>query len=311
MIRRSRWKTEPCSNQVCYVAVMGSGDLQIFAENIRESAASLAELLGRLEGRVPDGLFNRLYPRLSAIVEELEGYRDILTNLDLTAFAEVENQIRPYDLDALLVDPSGSYSAGIVTAFRVTDHKGRILPVPKSVEADEDITIDVYLADESQATNGQVLDAIDVVVRRLGYGEQTDVQTEYGSIFRQSRAKAKKLLSSAEMQEQLALVEQTLQILIYEKKRAEVDGMLAKAFRDIVDGLADQSEACIRIGSLFIVKYQTRSGPVILTRTLSAIEIETLERYPGIQKTPSCALESLALAMRKQAETPDLDALGD
>ena len=78
---------------------------------------------------------------------------------------------------------------------------------------------------------------------------------------------------------------------------ASVAAIVAHAFAALFNSLADVPQACLHIGSIFIVKYTDHNGPVVLSRNLSQLELRTLERYPEIQLDPRRAMDSLAPAI--------------
>ena len=84
--------------------------------------------------------------------------------------------------------------------------------------------------------------------------------------------------------------------------QADADNKVADALSKIVASLADVPSACVRAGSILLIKYPGPQGPVILTRNLSQLEINTLERYPEIQRNPQTVLESLSLAIANASD---------
>lgn len=80
-------------------------------------------------------------------------------------------------------------------------------------------------------------------------------------------------------------------------RQAQVDEKVAAAVSGLVNSFADVPRACVRVGSIFFVKYSGSSGPVVLARNLSQVEIRAMERFPEIQRDPEKAFEALALAV--------------
>jgi hypothetical protein len=74
-------------------------------------------------------------------------------------------------------------------------------------------------------------------------------------------------------------------------------------------GLGNITSACVRIGSMLIVKYPDSQGSdMVLVRQLSALELRTLERFPGIQRDPCNAIEMLAAAVMAAETVEDNSA---
>jgi hypothetical protein len=88
-----------------------------------------------------------------------------------------------------------------------------------------------------------------------------------------------------------------MELRYLDSAQADTDNKVADALSKIVSSLADVPSACVRAGSILLIKYPGPQGPVILTRNLSQLEISTLEKYPEIQKNPQTVLESLSLAI--------------
>jgi hypothetical protein len=162
--------------------------------------------------------------------------------------------------------------------------------------------VEVYLADSDFDGNLELLDAIDELVVVLGHEPPRHYEIEWGSVWRRSVAAILAHRSSDEVKKRLAVLEQVAQNKIYESDQAEINLRIAEAFEKVMTALESQPQACVRIGSLLILKYQDSSGnAVTLTRMLSPIEIRTLERHPGIQREPGRVLETLALTMADEA----------
>ena len=91
-------------------------------------------------------------------------------------------------------------------------------------------------------------------------------------------------------------------MIAIEACQAKVDAAEADAFAKAMASLGDVTSACVRVGSMLIVKYPDSLGNIVLVRQLSALELRTLERFPGIQRDPRTAIETLAAAVM-DAET--------
>src|ERR1039457_1155372 len=160
-----------------------------------------------------------------------------------------------------------------------------------------EIAVDIYLDTDDQEVAAKVFDAADSLIRLLGYDSPFDEQIFYGSIFRRAKAVAREAVTSEELRTSLIKIERALELRISDRPQAEVDVREAEAARTLLSGLSDVPQACVRLGSIFVVKYQDAGGPVVLIRNLSQLELHALERFPEIQRNPRQALDALATAV--------------
>jgi uncharacterized protein YukE len=159
------------------------------------------------------------------------------------------------------------------------------------------IAIDVYLTTDDSAAAEHVFQAVDRLARLIGYGQPTDIQTFRGSIWRTSLARLRQGLSAREVQTRLIKVERAIELAQIDERQADVNLKLSEAVSGLVSTLAEIPQACIRLGSLLVIKYTDAGGPVVVSRNLSQLEVRALEQFPEIQKAPSSALQALASAI--------------
>lgn len=182
-------------------------------------------------------------------------------------------------------------------------------PTPPTASLQEsDAQVDVYLATDDPAVADRVFVAVDALMLELGYGTPVDTQIHRGSFFRRSRA-VRRLMSSTEFMGRLQKVERAIELAQLDKRQAEVDGVQSEAVARLLEVLQEVASACIRSGSVLIIKYDAGQGPVVIARTLSPVEVHTLDRFPEIQTDPRKALEALATAVAHEA-TPAKETIG-
>jgi hypothetical protein len=176
---------------------------------------------------------------------------------------------------------------------------------PPGGSALAEITVDIYLDTNDRVAAARVFAAADSLVRFLGYDSPFDEEIVYGSIFRRAKAVAMEAATSQEMRERLIQLERLIELKVLDSKQAAVNVQEAQAARMLIDGIADIPQACLRLGSVLVVKYEDAGGPVLLTRNLSQLEMHALERFPEIQKNPRQVLDALATAVTfgEQGET--------
>jgi hypothetical protein len=195
-----------------------------------------------------------------------------------------------------LADPLRIRLDAMTPAVLVSGDQGGDRDAPGESPTAE-ISVDIYLDTDDQAVAARIFEAADSLVRVLGYDGPFDVETIYGSIFRRAKAVAKSAITSEELTSRLAKIERAVELSNLDVKQAQVDVQEARATAMLIDRLSGVPHACVRVGSLLLVKYQDASGPVVLARSLSQLELHVLERFPEIQKNPRQALDALATAV--------------
>ena len=163
--------------------------------------------------------------------------------------------------------------------------------------APTEIAVDIYLDTNDRVVAARVFDAADSLARLLGYDGPFDEQIVHGSIFRRAKAVAREAVTSQELTARLVTIERALELKYLGLNQAESDVREAEAASLLIGSLAEVQQACLRVGSLLVVKYQDAGGPVVLTRNLSQLELHALERFPEIQKNPRQTLDAIATAV--------------
>jgi len=153
-----------------------------------------------------------------------------------------------------------------------------------------------------------VLERIDELVKVLGYGDPEDVEIQRGSIFRRSWARIKAGVTADEVKVRAAKAERALELQGLVLPQAEADFKISQSINALMQSLVDVPNACVRAGSILLIKYSTSEGAVVLTRVLSPMELRALERFPGIQREPSRVIEQLALAVDNWQDGSELSA---
>jgi hypothetical protein len=157
----------------------------------------------------------------------------------------------------------------------------------------------VIYADVEQDSEAweRLSDSTTALARSLGYDLERQFPIEYGSIFQ--RAFWKRAVSSEEARYLEATLQQALGLKIAILDQAEVDSKQATAAASVIAALASIPAASVKVGSILVLKYSVvpSGDPVLLVRTLSAREVQALDRYPAILKNPLTALDSLTMAI--------------
>lgn len=218
---------------------------------------------------------------------------------------------RPYEGSGLTLPSDGERARTAASQYEVVNYSrfGDALLVvldgssimsgedlgPPPVEAS--IEVNAYLSTEDQVLADSVFNALDALADLLGYEGPYDEFMESGSIFRSAKANLRRGIDSEEALRCRAKLNQAIDLIAIGERQAKVDAAEADAFAKAMASLGDVTSACVRVGAMLIVKYPDSQGNIVLVRQLSALELRTLERFPGIQRDPRTAIETLAVAV--------------
>jgi hypothetical protein len=175
----------------------------------------------------------------------------------------------------------------------------------------DQVDVVAYLDTDDQSKIDATLDALENLADVLGYSEVRVIKQEGGSFWRRASAKAKEGFLSEEVQDRLAKIERAVDLAAIAVKQADVDERTANAVNGLIASLDGIPRACVRVGSILLVKYEQDGQPTILSRSLSAVEMRALEKYPGIQKDPEATLQLLGRVLMRGEHELDDDPGGD
>lgn len=247
---------------------------------------------------------NDLYLRVRALTTEIERYTRALMTGDTSFISYVQQADsavpRPYESGPVvaLQDANGFLATVGLTPEerfrRAASGDSEFNP-----DKGHDISVDIYLDTDEEEVATDIIALVAGLIDNMGYTESPEVHIERGSIFRRSRAGSQRMLSSGELRDRLVKVERAIEIAGIDVRQADVDSKTSEAVARLIVGLAQVPRACIRAGSILLIKYETSEGPAILARNLSQLEIRALERFPEIQKRPEAVFEALAMAVEQ------------
>lgn len=181
--------------------------------------------------------------------------------------------------------------------------RGQLVYLPRrqgevrSDPLDASISVNVYIDSNDENLARGVIEAAQGLAAVLGYEGVNDERILRGSIWRRARAVLRQGLSSRELRDRFVKVERALELRHLDASQAEVDSKEAEAVSTLIASLADIPNACVVVGSIFLIKFTTPDGPVIHSKCLSQVEIRALERFPEIQVNPRNALLGLSTAV--------------
>lgn len=163
--------------------------------------------------------------------------------------------------------------------------------------APADLSVDVYLDTNDNKVINEVMGRVDELVEVMGYRQVGSVEVERGSIFRRSRAVAD--LVADELKSRLMKVERAFELAQLELRQANVDISEADAVNRLLASLENVPRACLRVGSILVIKYPHSStgDSIVIVRNLSQLELYTLASFPEIQRSPETALDALTMTL--------------
>ncbi|WP_192810128.1 hypothetical protein [Actinomadura rudentiformis] len=161
------------------------------------------------------------------------------------------------------------------------------------------IHVDIYLDTDDERTIRQVVNEFDRLVDFLGFDGPFDPSEERGSFIRRSWARMKLTMNPAELGNRSLRVERALEAHTLVTDQAKTDAQAAAVIAGLIQALSDVPNACLRAGSIVMVKYETNGASVMHSRQLSQVEMRAWERFPEIHREPSRIFEALAVAVAK------------
>ena len=276
------------------------GALDDASVDLIQTIYKLQDLLSGKSVRLPAPAVEDLQASLRKMQEELSGYFDQLDerHLDDSHYLSLAARaVEPYEPYTLIPLKDG----GLLVFAELP--RGADLPKTELDESSQQVDVVTYLDTDDEETIQQVLSRVNGLVEALGYKSRNDAEIERGSIFSKGSASSQQALS--ELKSALAKAERALELAQLELRQAEVDSKEAQAVNALIVSLAEVPRACIRIGSVLLVKYSVGGEPVIIVRNLTQLEIYALARYPEIQRNPDRVLEALVMALAKIPDNPN------
>ena len=98
-------------------------------------------------------------------------------------------------------------------------------------------------------------------------------------------------------------VERAFELAQLDLRQADVDVRQADAVNKLLRSLESVPRACVRAGSVLVIKYpDPASGePIVIVRNLSQLELHAPGSFPAVQKSPEGVLEALTMAIESLA----------
>ncbi|TCO53619.1 SPFH domain-containing protein [Actinocrispum wychmicini] len=164
------------------------------------------------------------------------------------------------------------------------------------------VPVSIYLASDvdAEAVEAAVLDLLD----EAGIDITESKPAIVGSWLGLRLGRFRRHVTATEAGEVTARVERALQARLLDQPQADIDAKQAEAVARLIGALDKQSDACIQVGSLFLIKV----GQRLVVRNLTPREMAFLGRNQTVLKDPEQVLDALEKMANPPAngQVPDL-----
>jgi hypothetical protein len=134
---------------------------------------------------------------------------------------------------------------------------------------------------------------IDRFSRSIGIEVSVDGEPLAGSWLKYLFGRTRGSLTTKEVNELLEKAQQAIELAALGKPQASVDKNQADAASAIVRSLDGIPTAVCQVGSILVVKLTRQSGPQILVRTLSTLQVKYLEENQHLLRQPEAILQQV------------------
>lgn len=140
----------------------------------------------------------------------------------------------------------------------------------------------------------KIIQAVTAFVSGMGFQIGVALPEEKGSWWKSFFFRARKLLTSQEVQRRTAVAEAVLKAHMLDKPQAEANKAQAEGAAALISSLANVRNACVQAGTILIVKRTSPDGESLMwVRTLTINEVRALEENQGMLRRPDSILEWL------------------
>lgn len=175
-----------------------------------------------------------------------------------------------------------------------TDNKEKVQYLP----------IDIYLDTNDSQDIFSVYESIKQFNEVIGFENSFDFKAISGSWYKRFIARSKQLITDDEVISRLKEAEYGFEVNGILKQQSEIDKNQSEALLNILNSVERIPNAAIRIGSLIIVKITDKvTGDAnVQVRSLSILEMHTLNKNPELLQNPRKILSTLAKEISKNKE---------
>lgn len=154
--------------------------------------------------------------------------------------------------------------------------------------------IEIYLDTEDLEQFYTTVDEVFRLAGELGYQPPILDSIERGSFFARAWTSLKNSMSSEELDDKVKMAQRAVELRAVDELQARVDLDVTAAMRNVIDSVSDIPNACIRVGSLVMLKYIQNGEETLVARQLNQRELRAVSQHPELQKDPSQFLVALA-----------------
>lgn len=146
----------------------------------------------------------------------------------------------------------------------------------------------------SSAHSASLTEALDDLLKGVGFSGRELLLTESGSWFGRWVARSREALTQDEVSERLRKLERAVELGVLHSPQAAVDEKQAAAAARLIDSLQSIRNAAVQAGSLLIVKVTNEDGPQIVVRNLTQRELIAIEQNEHLLSDPTVLLKRLS-----------------
>lgn len=166
------------------------------------------------------------------------------------------------------------------------------------------LPVSIWLGDGIQHVD--VEQAVSALLNEVDYVMTDREPPQFGSWFRSSKARARDFVAHLSPEQLAAEIERKLRIEIFDKAQAAIDNQQATGAAALIAALQGEDRACIRVGSLLVIKVDG----LISVNNLTQHQLAWLERNQAFLRDPKRLLEELdALAPSDLPLVPELPSM--
>lgn len=220
---------------------------------------------------------------------------------EITPPAPPELEDKPTRTDLASAELDATYELAVTGQRRLFQLPTE--PVAAAEVGVRTMPISIYLASENNATEVELalvelLDEVEVDIIKT---KPPIVDSWFGLMIGRFR----RWLTTEQANEIVAKVERAIEVRLLDQPQADVDAKQAEAVARLMTALENQPNACIQVGSIFLLKVDG----IMVVRNLSPTELSFLSRNHTVLATPRQVLAALEAFSNAQAPPPTTESI--
>lgn len=224
--------------------------------------------LGGYQGEVPDEELAKLDAQVSTLALEVtELRREIVALRSRLESSQAVNQRMAREFTALSLQLSRARNLGKVKFHRV-------------------ISASIYLEHYDPLAGEHIFRHLSISLENAGFSMLLEEPAIISSWFKRFFAKSKDIVTSDQIQQRLAKVEEAIELKNIDLVKSERDKNQSEAVLNLSKAFENQKSAIVMTGSLLFLKVDGPNGPVTLARTLTRDQQDIIESRPELATDP-------------------------